>query len=324
MEKNLNTNQPQTTEKIPHSGNLPGDLRETPMRHFDTPLAEAPVNPLDINDFTPTEVISTAPEKKKSRKGLLIGASAGLAGVALVAGSIMGISAATSGEKETEPPVTDPKGTVEVEEEAPETVPYAETILHGEALTQEFEIPTGLSDQELGTLFAERINDWENYGANPALDNELFEKGLNEDERLAVYTDLAQKNADAIAPGLFGDSWQDNIIISQFKDQVQKNNRVTLDLNATTSDKDYDEEAWSTRVEGVNTINKTNEFTLEGGRRLRIEFTVKDNSEKNRVDELTQSEQYPKEGVLTIVEATFMEVDGKEVAVEFDYGQHLY
>lgn len=209
-------------------------------------------------------------------------------------------------------------------EEAPEAASYASTILHGDELTREFEIPVGLPDDELGALFAERVNAWENYGTNLTLGEELLAQNLSEEERLQEYETLAEKNANYITPALFGENWQDNVIVSQFKDQVQKNNRVTLDLYVTTDDKDYDEEPWRTWVEDTKVINKTDEFTLEGGRRLRMEFTVKDNSDKNRVDKLTQAEQYPPEGVFTIVEATFMEVDGKEIAVEFDYGKHLY
>lgn len=221
-------------------------------------------------------------------------------------------------------PADKPEPVNEEIEEKPEARPYASTILHGEELTKEFEIPTGLSDQELGETFAESINAWENYGANPSLEAEVLGKGLGDDEKLAIYSDLAEKNADAIAPAILGDDWGNHPVSSQLKRQLQENNSVTLNLNALTSDKEYDEESWATYIEDVITTNISDEFTLEGGRRLRIEYVVKDNSDKNRVDKLTQVEQYPAEGKLTVIEATFIEVDGKTVAVEIDYGPHLY
>lgn len=209
-------------------------------------------------------------------------------------------------------------------EEAPKAPNYASTILHGDDLTREFEIPAGLADQELAETFVSRFIDWKNYGANPELREELYAQNLSDEQQLEVYADLAKKNAESITPALFGEGWQDNLIISQFAKQVEQNNRVTLDLSVITGNTEYDKEPWTTWAEDVVALNKTNEFTLEGGRRLRMEFTVKDNSDKNRVDELTQTEQYPKEGVFTVVEATFMEVNGKEVAVELDFGEHLY
>lgn len=298
MENNLNTNRPQTTEKIPHSGNLPGELRETPMRHFDTPLADAPVNPLDINDFTPTEVVTTAPEKKKSRKGLLIGASAGLAGVALVAGSIMGISAANSGEKETEPPVTDPKGTVEVEETPVEpTTPeefraaYEASLLRGEALTEHFTIPAGLTDQELGVVIIDKITEWENYGANKQLDawisNDLFEDSPTLQEKV---DDVASINAYSINKALFTADWQQKESLVQFADRLQHNNASTLGFFWQTT---IDPEPYRTWAE-VTTVNGAQ--LDEHSRELEVSFVEYANTDKNRSHELGQTSARTPEG----------------------------
>lgn len=107
-----------TEQQIPHSGNLPEQLREQPVQDFDnTSLPEAverellqtPTSPASLPEAQP------APEQtKKGKKGLVIGVSAGLAGAALVAGSIIGLNAAAGGAEEPEAPVADPKGTTEV------------------------------------------------------------------------------------------------------------------------------------------------------------------------------------------------------------------
>ena len=107
-----------TEQQIPHSGNLPEQLREQPVQDFDnTSLPEAverellqtPTSPASLPEAQP------APEQtKKGKKGLVIGVSASLAGAALVAGSIIGLNAAAGGAEEPEAPVADPKGTTEV------------------------------------------------------------------------------------------------------------------------------------------------------------------------------------------------------------------
>lgn len=108
-----------TERQIPHSGNpnLPEGLREQPVNDFDNTrlseayerdLLETPTSPSALPEALP------APEQKKSKKGLAIGISAGLAGAAIVAGSIIGINAAAQGGDEAEAPAADPKTTTEV------------------------------------------------------------------------------------------------------------------------------------------------------------------------------------------------------------------
>lgn len=271
MEKNLNTNQPQTTEKIPHSGNLPGDLRETPMRHFETPLADAPVNPLDINDFTATEVITAVPEKK-SRKKLLIGASAGLAGVALVAGSIMGINAAMSNGTEKEPPVTDPKTPVEVEEETP--TPEVQPT-EGQA----FEIEAGLDSEAFSQKYLELYENWINAGANES----LREIGLSTDEPWeTILPKIANENRDTFGDAMFPADWESNSRLAMFADRYSDINLYTLQAYTSTawSQDTHPENVEAYRIESI--YKEVSELQAsESGRTVVISFANKTNGEMN-------------------------------------------
>jgi len=90
-----------------------------------------------------------------------------------------------------------------VQPEVVETAAPAAPEISPEEITASFEIPIGLSDQELAETYIERINAWWNYAAA---------KGLSEDERLRELglgpfaLDIAEGNARPISEGLLADS----------------------------------------------------------------------------------------------------------------------
>jgi hypothetical protein len=102
----MNEPTPQNTEKLNHSGNLSGDLQETPVNEYSTPLEDA----VNLTDAAGNPVITT-PEtaesitespfgneletEKKSKKPLIIGGVAVAATALIALGSVFGIKNAT-------------------------------------------------------------------------------------------------------------------------------------------------------------------------------------------------------------------------------------
>ncbi|UTX51363.1 hypothetical protein KI440_00120 [Candidatus Saccharibacteria bacterium TM7i] len=222
-----------TEQTMPHSGgrNVPEQLREQPVREFDnTSLGEAldqgylevPTSPSPIPEAQPAV---TAPEKKKRNK-LLIGASAGLAGVAIVAASVIGINAAnsnTSGE-DPEGPKADPKGTTEV---TPEPKPV-ETEKSFEQQVNELKIEAGLSPEEyVDTLIAKRMVDWEFAGKEQYW--KVAGDGSNsvDDINTARKAIVAEQNR-VFANALFIPGWE-NTELASIAERRKINQEATLD-----------------------------------------------------------------------------------------------
>lgn len=108
-----------TEQQIPHSGNpnLPEHLREQPVNDFDkTSLPEAYAQQLLQTPTSPSTLpeAQPVPEQKKSKKGPLVGIAAGLAGMAIVAASVIGVNNAAKKNEEAEAPAPTPNTSTEV------------------------------------------------------------------------------------------------------------------------------------------------------------------------------------------------------------------
>lgn len=128
-----------TTDKQPHAGNLPPEIREVPVETFDMPLEDAveanKLSPLPVEEaaeptypkLTESEQLNST-KPNRSRKGFIagvaVGASVAVAGAALAIGLNLpkGDNA-----NENEPPVNDPKATSEAE--APAIPPEAQEFV---------------------------------------------------------------------------------------------------------------------------------------------------------------------------------------------------
>lgn len=213
-----------TAEQVPHSGVHHG---ERPVDEFDnTKLREAAerglVNPVPD---TPAELV---PESaKKSRRGILIGATATVAGAAIVAGSWLGIKAATDPGAESEVPAPNPNETSLIEESpAPEeTTAPIEQELTLEQQIAEKQIPAGLSPEEYATALFERQTEWSNAGANDDLVMRSVDANLSWEEFLPQ---VVEENATVYAPALFGPNWRDSEELVEYVDAMKRMNLTTL------------------------------------------------------------------------------------------------
>lgn len=253
----------------------------------------------------PTPEPEKAPEKK-SKKGLLIGITAGLAGAAVAAAAIMGVNA--SGETpQTQPTAEAPADPREVVPEAPE-VPAAGELLPAD---MDLDLLAGLSSEELGQAFIDRYNAWGEAGSNNAaiLDEQSTAAGNNISMGEFV-TGKAQQFAPYFADLLFVPDWRDRPdLVNTYESRIEINAH-RLELNIKTSNPAFgDEEAWSY----VSTVDAVREVASDGTTRtLEIDFTDSNNAEKNGVGEDFAFE----DEVITVPygtrTVTFVTVDGVE------------
>lgn len=223
---------PQEIKSVPHSGNLPEDLREQPVNNFDnTTLSEAHEQGHIITPDSPAPLVDRQEVKKKSgRRGLMIGLGAGAAGIAIAAGAIFGVNALNQG------PRNDPIATAPAD--PTETSAPTETETENQPLEQ-IEISATTAPEELGNAFDSRFNSWMMAGTeNPDLQNDML-KAIAEGN-VTGYGEylqpLSEKNATEYADALFVDGWQDNPDLKKWVDLFTKNNAASVETWAQTKD----------------------------------------------------------------------------------------
>lgn len=245
-----------------------------------------------------------APEvKKKSRRGLVIGLTGGLAGAALAASAIIGLNVANQSPHS--------ESVAEAPADPSEVTP--ETSEPGELLPADMnlEIPAGLSSEELGRTFIDRYNAWGEAGSNNAAINDESSEASGRNVSMGDFvTGKAQEFAPYFADALFVSGWQDRPGLVDTYDALIRINAHRLELNIKTSNPAYgDEEAWSY----VRAVDAVHEITSDGATRtLEIDFTDTNNADKNRVGEdfaLEDAVISAPSGTWTV---TFETIDGTE------------
>lgn len=160
-----------------------------------------------------------------------------------------------------------------------------EPNLEGEALTAAFEIPAGLSDEELAQAFIDRMNAWMMYGATPERAAEwLADRSKGSDGWLTEYGAVASNNEDAISPALFTEeaiTSEGNISLLALMQEI---NADSIYRYVRTSFPDLDPEdtepylRWRELV-GVKDVSTYQ--TEDGTRSLQIAYVEKANGDKN-------------------------------------------
>ena len=331
-----------TVERTPHAGHegVPDGVREVPIYEFDTPMdkavAKGHLNP-KAPEVIPTNMVDTvysteqqpqveiASEEKKTDKktGLGVKLATVAAGIAVTGGAIFGgVALAHSGDSAPEKEATD---TTEVQDDDSGEIDYEAaneayeaSLPNEQELVEMFSIPSGISDQETAEHIVKNIDNWQNFGANellgPASDGW--------DDRDSRYVEISQKAGEDIAPIFFNPDYKSNQMMTMFTDQITGNDAVTLELHDITSNKQYDKEAWYTWSKVTNVKEITSIAANEDEKTLHIDFTMYDNSDKNRADELTEAEQFPEEGVPMQINVTLTDSGDRQVITGFVYGQN--
>lgn len=221
------------------------------------------------------EVTSKPTPEKKKRKGLMIGLSAGAAGVALAAGGFLGISAANQ-PPQSEPVPTSPAETPGADTETQNPAP----VETNELTVEQLEIPAGLDAETLGkTIVEERFSDWVNAGADDSLMDKAIDAGEGWDTLLPK---IADENEQVFAAALFESGWETDANDTHDVNSFRDTNLSILQWYVAT--------AWSgdekpENIEGFRswmTVDEVTEISSDGTTRtIDVAYTDHDNSDKN-------------------------------------------
>ena len=245
---------------------------------------------------TPAGLKQTDPAEKKSHKKLIIGAAAFLAGAALMAGSVIGLKAASDVPKNT-PPAPDPKATSQTPEAT--LTPKAEVLT-----VASLEIPAGGTPEQLGTaFFQDRLSAWEMSGATPENQKAYFSSGGS----VEFINSLADKNGNTFADALLVPGWRDDALLATWVGNLKKNNAGYLEnwLLTYKSDIAGDTEAFkaNTTVESTTVVPQTN--------MLKTIVTDHNNADKNRIGSKYDPRELGLNGQRVVFQYTLRTIDGK-------------
>jgi hypothetical protein len=212
-----------------------------------------------------------SPNKKKSRKGIVIGVTGGVAGAAIAAGAIMGINLGV------EPPKSDP--TTEAPAETNE--PSPEETWSPEVTVADLEIPAGLETEAVGELIIQRYDEWRNAGT----DNDRIESDWRDfSGSTGDFVDgIAAQYAPLYTEALYISDWKARPDLVHDQDFGVRANASTLEMNLVTNDPAYgDLEAFHRNI----SFDAAREISNAGTSRvIEIDYTESNNADKNRVGE---------------------------------------
>ena len=240
--------------------------------------------------FTREPELNTANPNHLRRAGRL---TTFMASAAAIAAAMVGCSA----------PDTVPKHTANHSAEAtPSSTPEATKT--PELTVESLRIPAGLDADTLGKLIVEdRFTAWDNAGADKGLLDRSMKANLGWDEYLPQ---IADQNKAIFGQALFGDNWEDIPGMTGLSNALRNSNLETL--------KRYVETAWDSETHPEDkeafreweTVDKIDSGpNADGSRTFRMETTLHDNTDMNRIPHFTGSGK-------RIYQLTVMPVDGSE------------
>ena len=244
----------------------------------------------------PAGLKQTDPVEKKSHKKLIIGAAAFLAGAALVAGSVIGLKAASDMPKNT-PPGPDPKATSQTPEATP--TPKAEVLT-----VASLEVPAGATQEQLGiTIMQDRLSAWEMAGTTPENQRGYYTSGGS----VEFINSLADKNGDLFADALLVPNWRDNASLATWVANEKKINANDLESWFITYNSGIagDVEVFNayTTVDSTVTVPQTGMLNTVG--------TEHNNADKNRIGSKYDPQELSRNGQKFNFQYSLQTIDGK-------------
>jgi hypothetical protein len=265
----------------------------------------------------------TSPEKRKSRKALY-GAIAGVAGVVVVAGSIIGIEEATS-QPDKRPVATassDPSHTPEATPtKNPESAGTQRVELpNGQTVeiptVQSIEIPTGLTQDQLAAALLDRLSKWDMAGATPFNQNAWL---ASSEAPLDFQSDLAEKNKAIFAEALFGSDWASTPMATYINNESSEGNANSMGLWFDTYESGRDAEAFRDWYDIDTTSENPVRVTGQGTNTITMEIDAIEHEDlNNRAAALSGGTVTPLDGDKFTIRATFESSDGVEKITTFD------
>lgn len=177
-----------------------------------------------------------------------------------------------------------PQSTPSVEASAAPT-PTPETTTRATG----YEIPSGLSAEQFGEQFVNRISTWLMMGTETGPNNDpnsdLFNAWLNKDAAgdAQLIQDTATANAERITNALFIPNWETSETLTVFKDKEMQANSANIDswLHTYQSLHPEDLAPWTDSVTLDSATAKPG--GVEGGRMITIVGTEHNNADQNRI-----------------------------------------
>jgi hypothetical protein len=284
------------TEQVLHTGQLEGDLRETPVREFDnTTLNQAVEKDLLVTPSSAAELIEAGSEKK-SKKKLIITLGSAAAGLALIGAGVFGITAAN------QPPKNQPVATASGDPTPEATSSTPETELSVASL----EIPSSVAPEKAASMVEQDFAQWQMAGAKDA----TYKDNLNYDGTTIDFArEIAAKNTPIFSEALFVPTWQSDSQLAGRVQGEQANNAARLEswLMTYKSGDPADKEVykyWSTVDSTDVTASTPTSASVD------VTTTEHNNSAKNRISQYTPDE-LTQNGNRYVAHIDLVVVDGK-------------
>lgn len=318
----MDNHQPKV-DKVPHSNsaNVPEALRETPVEEFDMPLKDA-VEAGKVSTLPSTEApepiynfespvtnveTKTSVEAPKKKNRVLITLGSIGAGLAITAGAIFGVKAAS--ENTNEAPVKNPDDTTQVEEEPGtntgsegegtgtgevDNIPStsgendpAVTEANKEQLSESLKLGTDLSPQALGEKTIDNLSRWSMAGAT-------YETWNNQDFSITpeeYAAGIASTNADVYKEAIFGANadTNPNSNVQNYITGMETNNARNLNYAIQTFSNEEYTNSNSANIETFKLTYTAEEVSIvsesEDKLVLNVRFLIDNNAEKTMYGE---------------------------------------
>jgi len=313
----------QNLDQTPHSGKLPANMRELPLKEdFSSSLEETqdayleniPSSPADLLgsgikenanydqlsslsatsrlDLESTQT-TTAPEQTGSRWSLGARIGAAATGAAVILATIVGLKTANDSINSTPEP-NDDKGTSEIAE-GPGPVPEIVTGLTVESL----KIPSTLSPEEAAIKFVQNgFTDRQMQGTTQEVQDAYHASGGD----ITVIEKIATENGIIEDTALLTPNWKANEKLVNYSEYTTKMNITNVAVWAVTKDSGFPKDiepfkAW-TEVDSTEVLSSS-ETTAE----VKLDVTDRNNSDKNRAGE---------------IDPTYLKINGKKATIMVD------
>ena len=164
---------------------------------------------------------------------------------------------------------------------------YESKMPKGEQITEDFRIPSGLSDQELASTFADRLTKMMGCGYDPLLYDEYSHEDTSRDTFVdSRLTGIAASCQKYIAPAMFSDGARGTESVIKFLKRSQDEHAYNLDIRVLTSGNPTEnEESYQVSYSPRKVTNETPTGVNPATRILTFSLIEKSNVDKNRANE---------------------------------------
>ena len=251
------------------------------------------MSPKSFEGKSTVTTVESGPDKKKSPVSKIVatGAAAALA---------LGLAGCGSNNTEASPVIPTETTNVELDPWSDENLAILEekfwdSIETKEELAESLVMPSSLSSEELGHAFIGNLDKLSNYGATVELEEWVFNRGANEEDVRAICDQIATQAQEAALEAMFAEDRpadRAGINTASLIDNVKEINIAVLSTYYRTTNTNDIEDVESFRM--WSEVDSVEDITPSSGgeseRVLVINIIQKTNDDKNRADEIINSD----------------------------------